>query len=131
MPVILFNSFAARLKTEDMQRDLFLHVRLFAVDSVCKCVYNNREKRRVIAKELTGYFYLYIHVVVLKKWDDFVFLERLIQGISQVKNMLSVKATEPLNPESQEELTRQLEKCCKLATSEYIFQLCFFISIFI
>ncbi|XP_014470833.1 PREDICTED: protein CREBRF homolog isoform X2 [Dinoponera quadriceps] len=42
--------------------------------------------------------------------------KRLIQGISQVKNMLSVKATEPLNPESQEELTRQVEKCCKLAT---------------
>ncbi|XP_025158511.1 protein CREBRF homolog isoform X1 [Harpegnathos saltator] len=42
--------------------------------------------------------------------------KRLIQGISQVKNILSVKATEPLNPESQEEITRQLEKCCKVAT---------------
>lgn len=32
--------------------------------------------------------------------------------------MLSVKATEPLNAENQEELTRQIEKCFKLATSK-------------
>ncbi|CAL7935686.1 unnamed protein product [Xylocopa violacea] len=40
---------------------------------------------------------------------------RLIQGISQAKQTLAAKLTEP-NPENQEELTRQMEKCCKLAT---------------
>ncbi|XP_011336884.1 protein CREBRF homolog isoform X2 [Ooceraea biroi] len=40
---------------------------------------------------------------------------RLIQGISQAKHMLAAKLAEH-NPESQEELTRQMEKCCKLAT---------------
>ncbi|XP_076173938.1 repressed by TOR isoform X1 [Ptiloglossa arizonensis] len=41
--------------------------------------------------------------------------KRLIQGISQAKQTLAAKLTEP-NPENQEELTRQMEKCCKLAT---------------
>lgn len=40
---------------------------------------------------------------------------RLIQGISQAKQTLAAKLTEP-NPENQEELTRQMEKYCKLAT---------------
>ncbi|KAK2575708.1 hypothetical protein KPH14_012097 [Odynerus spinipes] len=40
---------------------------------------------------------------------------RLIHGISQVKQTLAAKLTEP-NPENQEELTRQMEKFCKLAT---------------
>ncbi|CAK9813557.1 Protein CREBRF homolog [Anthophora plagiata] len=40
---------------------------------------------------------------------------RLIQGISQAKQTLAAKLTEP-NPENQEELTRQMERCCKLAT---------------
>ncbi|XP_012134909.1 repressed by TOR isoform X3 [Megachile rotundata] len=40
---------------------------------------------------------------------------RLIHGISQAKQTLAAKLTEP-NPENQEELTRQMEKCCKLAT---------------
>ncbi|KAI4482871.1 hypothetical protein M0804_008724 [Polistes exclamans] len=40
---------------------------------------------------------------------------RLIQGISQAKQTLAAKLTEP-NPENQEELTRQMEKFCKLAT---------------
>ncbi|KAK1117627.1 hypothetical protein K0M31_015800 [Melipona bicolor] len=41
--------------------------------------------------------------------------KRLIQGICQAKQTLAAKLTEP-NPENQEELTRQMEKCCKLAT---------------
>ncbi|OAD59954.1 Protein CREBRF like protein [Eufriesea mexicana] len=41
---------------------------------------------------------------------------RLIQGISQAKQTLAAKLADP-NPENQEELTRQMEKCCKLATS--------------
>ncbi|KAL6432090.1 hypothetical protein ACFW04_006663 [Cataglyphis niger] len=40
---------------------------------------------------------------------------RLIQGISQAKHTLAAKLAES-NPENQEELTRQMEKCCKLAT---------------
>ncbi|XP_029038964.1 uncharacterized protein LOC114874142 isoform X2 [Osmia bicornis bicornis] len=40
---------------------------------------------------------------------------RLIHGISQAKQTLAAKLTEP-NPENQEELTRQMEKCFKLAT---------------
>ncbi|KYN39924.1 hypothetical protein ALC56_05692 [Trachymyrmex septentrionalis] len=40
---------------------------------------------------------------------------RLIQGISQAKHTLAAKLTES-NPDTQEELTRQMEKCCKLAT---------------
>ncbi|XP_017752748.1 PREDICTED: CREB3 regulatory factor isoform X1 [Eufriesea mexicana] len=40
---------------------------------------------------------------------------RLIQGISQAKQTLAAKLADP-NPENQEELTRQMEKCCKLAT---------------
>ncbi|XP_011646112.1 CREB3 regulatory factor [Pogonomyrmex barbatus] len=40
---------------------------------------------------------------------------RLIQGISQAKHTLAAKLAES-NPETQEELTRQMEKCCKLAT---------------
>lgn len=40
---------------------------------------------------------------------------RLIHGISQAKQTLAAKLTEP-NPENQEELTRQMEKFCKLAT---------------
>lgn len=41
--------------------------------------------------------------------------KRLIQGICQAKQTLAAKLTEP-NPENQEELTRQMEKYCKLAT---------------
>ena len=41
--------------------------------------------------------------------------KRLIQGISQIKQTLAAKLTEP-NPENQEELTRQMDKYCKLAT---------------
>ncbi|CAD1470280.1 unnamed protein product, partial [Heterotrigona itama] len=41
--------------------------------------------------------------------------KRLIQGICQAKQTLAAKLTEP-NPENQEDLTRQMEKCCKLAT---------------
>ncbi|XP_015433817.1 PREDICTED: protein CREBRF homolog isoform X3 [Dufourea novaeangliae] len=41
--------------------------------------------------------------------------KRLIYGISQAKQTLAAKLAEP-NPEHQEELTRQMEKCCKLAT---------------
>lgn len=41
--------------------------------------------------------------------------KRLIQGIAQAKQTLAAKLTEP-NPENQEELTRQMERCCKLAT---------------
>ncbi|XP_031833290.1 repressed by TOR [Nomia melanderi] len=41
--------------------------------------------------------------------------KRLIQGICQAKQTLAAKLAEP-NPENQEELTRQMEKCCKLAT---------------
>ena len=41
--------------------------------------------------------------------------KRLIHGISQAKHMLAAKLAES-NPENQEELTRQMEKCCKLAT---------------
>ncbi|XP_033207653.1 protein CREBRF homolog isoform X2 [Belonocnema kinseyi] len=40
---------------------------------------------------------------------------RLIHGISQIKQTLAAKLTEP-NPEVQEELTRQMDKYCKLAT---------------
>ncbi|XP_020286952.1 protein CREBRF homolog isoform X2 [Pseudomyrmex gracilis] len=40
---------------------------------------------------------------------------RLIQGISQAKHTLAAKLAEP-NPENQEELTRQMERYCKLAT---------------
>lgn len=40
---------------------------------------------------------------------------RLIQGISQAKHTLAAKIAES-NRETQEELTRQMEKCCKLAT---------------
>ncbi|XP_072755234.1 uncharacterized protein Reptor isoform X2 [Anoplolepis gracilipes] len=40
---------------------------------------------------------------------------RLIHGISQAKHTLAAKLAES-NPETQEELTRQMEKCCKLAT---------------
>ncbi|XP_015183480.1 PREDICTED: uncharacterized protein LOC107070102 isoform X2 [Polistes dominula] len=43
---------------------------------------------------------------------------RLIQGISQAKQTLAAKLTEP-NPENQEELTRQMEKHCKLATTNH------------
>lgn len=46
----------------------------------------------------------------------FFIIGRLIQGISQAKQTLAAKLTEP-NPENQEELTRQMEKYCKLATS--------------
>lgn len=45
------------------------------------------------------------------------FVGRLIQGISQAKHTLAAKLAES-NPENQEELTRQMEKCCKLATSK-------------
>ncbi|XP_060813090.1 uncharacterized protein LOC132905622 [Bombus pascuorum] len=41
--------------------------------------------------------------------------KRLIQGICQAKQTLAAKLTEH-NPENQEELTRQMEKYCKLAT---------------
>ncbi|XP_076247850.1 repressed by TOR [Calliopsis andreniformis] len=41
--------------------------------------------------------------------------KRLIQGISQAKQTLAAKLTEP-NPENQEELTRQMETYCKFAT---------------
>lgn len=41
--------------------------------------------------------------------------KRLIHGISQIKHTLAAKLTEP-NPEVQEELTRQMDKYCKLAT---------------
>lgn len=41
--------------------------------------------------------------------------KRLIHGISQAKHTLAAKLAES-NPETQEELTRQMEKCCKLAT---------------
>lgn len=41
--------------------------------------------------------------------------KRLIQGISQAKQTLAAKLAEP-NPENQEELTKQMEKYCKLAT---------------
>ncbi|XP_011261738.1 CREB3 regulatory factor [Camponotus floridanus] len=40
---------------------------------------------------------------------------RLIQGISQAKHTLAAKLAES-NPENQEELTRQMEKYCKVAT---------------
>ncbi|XP_034948389.1 protein CREBRF homolog [Chelonus insularis] len=41
--------------------------------------------------------------------------KRLIQGISQMKAILSAKLTEA-NPENQEELTRQMDRICKSAT---------------
>ncbi|XP_033337102.2 repressed by TOR [Megalopta genalis] len=41
--------------------------------------------------------------------------KRLIHGISQAKQTLAAKLAES-NPENQEELTRQMEKYCKLAT---------------
>ncbi|KYM94454.1 PREDICTED: CREB3 regulatory factor [Cyphomyrmex costatus] len=40
---------------------------------------------------------------------------RLIHGISQAKHTLAAKLAES-DPDTQEELTRQMEKCCKLAT---------------
>ncbi|XP_043268748.1 protein CREBRF homolog isoform X2 [Venturia canescens] len=40
---------------------------------------------------------------------------RLIHGIAQIKQTLAIKLTEG-NPETQEELTRQLDKLCKSAT---------------
>ncbi|XP_012228275.1 protein CREBRF homolog isoform X3 [Linepithema humile] len=40
---------------------------------------------------------------------------RLIQGISQAKHTLAAKLAES-NPKNQEELTRQMEKCFKIAT---------------
>lgn len=49
------------------------------------------------------------------KNEEFFFSGRLIQGISQAKHTLAAKLTES-NRETQEELTRQMEKCCKLAT---------------
>ncbi|XP_026675295.1 protein CREBRF homolog isoform X2 [Ceratina calcarata] len=41
--------------------------------------------------------------------------KKLIHGIAQAKQTLAAKLTEP-NPENQEELTRQMERCCKSAT---------------
>jgi hypothetical protein len=56
------------------------------------------------------------HFEYIKK-RRILFSERLIHGISQAKHMLAAKLSES-NRETQEELTRQMEKCCKLATSE-------------
>lgn len=55
-----------------------------------------------------------------------VFLERLIHGIQQAKHTLAAKLSES-NPENQEELTRQMEKCCKMATSKYTAFISFFL----
>lgn len=61
--------------------------------------------------------------IILKHYFEYIkkriilFSGRLIHGISQAKHTLAAKLAES-NPETQEELTRQMENCCKVATSE-------------
>ena len=59
-----------------------------------------------------------LHSIIQNSHIYFI-LERLIHGIIQAKQILAAKLAET-NPEAQEELTRQIEKVCKNATSKFI-----------